>query len=414
MEPKKKLDGVNPVDAEKVVDSVASADTGNKRGKKPLFIAVIGVIFLMILVVSLVGGRKAMDMRDYIQVNFSGLNNKGRAELLVDYSAMVQKLPKKDNAVSQEDALQALFGDLASSIGYRALIESAVKCELDKSSGLSNGDKVTVSVQVNDERCKELGIKIKQKPLAFSVDGLKEVETFDAFADITVVFDGISPKATAKVINNSRDEACLSYRYSLDRESGLAIGDTVTVSISESNIDAVAENTGKAPAKMEKSFTVDGVSRYVSELSQIPDTALTGMQKEATDILAAYIAREWAKTSTLESTTYIGSYLLTRKPNSSGRDQNQLYLVHEVTCGSNYDGADAHIKYYYYTAFTNVVVHDDGNVSWGNCRTAAKRYTFDVHGASFYVYGYETLAELFNDCVMTRVDNYAYSSSITQ
>lgn len=62
----------------------------------------------------------------------------------------------------------------------------------------------------------------------------------------------------------------------------------------------------------------------------------------------------------------------------------------------------------------NVVVHDDGNVSWGNCSTVPKRYTFDVHGASFYVYGYETLAELFNDCVLTRVDNYTYSSSIKQ
>lgn len=342
------LNGVKAMAAENTKDAASTTEnqTG-KKSKKPLIIAAAAVVVLVLLIALLAGGRKTLDMKDYVQVNFYGLNEKGRGELVVDYSAMVQDLPEKKGEVSQKDAISAAFGDLADSIGNRALIESAVRCELDKSSGLSNGDKVTVNIQVNDDRCKELGIKIKEKPLTFSVEGLKEVETFDAFADITVMFDGVSPNATARVLNNSKDETCMYYYYSLDKNSGLAVGDTVTVSISEDNIDAVAEETGKVPAEMEKQFTVEGVSSYASELSQISDAALTDMQKEATDTLTAYTARNWADTSSLEGMEYLGSYLLTRKPNSSARYQNLLHMIHEVSCGNNYDGADMHLKYYY-------------------------------------------------------------------
>ena len=409
------LNGVKAMAAENTKDAASTTEnqTG-KKSKKPLIIAAAAVVVLVLLIALLAGGRKTLDMKDYVQVNFYGLNEKGRGELVVDYSAMVQDLPEKKGEVSQKDAISAVFGDLADSIGNRALIESAVRCELDKSSGLSNGDKVTVNIQVNDDRCKELGIKIKEKPLAFSVEGLKEVETFDAFADITVMFDGVSPNATARVLNNSKDETCMYYYYSLDKNSGLAVGDTVTVSISEDNIDAVAEETGKVPAEMEKQFTVEGVSSHASELSQISDAALTDMQKEATDTLTAHVARNWDDSESLESMDYLGSYLLTRKPNSSARYQNLLYMVHEVSYGNNYDGADMHMKYYYYTVFTNVVVHSDGSISWDGYDTADNYYRFDVNGHTFYVYGYETLAELFKDCVTTRIDNYTYDSSVAQ
>ena len=396
------------------VKAMCTEETENrKKPKKPL-ILVSAAVIVVVLVAILAGGRKTVDMEDYVQVNFSGLNEKGRAELAVDYSGLAQELPEQKNS-GQQDTISAAFGNLAGGIMNRALIEGAVQCELDRTSGLSNGDKVTVSVKVNDDQCKELGVKIKEKDITFSVEGLKEVEPVDAFADVTVVFDGISPNATAKVVNNSRDEACMSYNYSLDRNSGLSIGDTVTVSISEDNIDMVAEQTGKAPAENEKQFTVDGVSYYVTELSQIPETALSNMQKEATDSLTAHVARNWMDVESLEGMDYLGGYLLTKKPTSSARNQNMLYLVYEVSYGNSSDGADMHMKYYYYAVFTNVTVSSDGeSVTWSDYDTVSNRYSFEVNGHSFYVYGYETLAELFKDCVTARVDAYTYESSVEQ
>ena len=166
------LNGVKAMAAENTKDAASTTEnqTG-KKSKKPLIIAAAAVVVLVLLIALLAGGRKTLDMKDYVQVNFYGLNEKGRGELVVDYCAMVQDLPEKKGEVSQKDAISAAFGDLADSIGNRALIESAVKCELDKSSGLSNGDKVTVNIQVNDDRRKELGIKIKEKPLTFAMTG---------------------------------------------------------------------------------------------------------------------------------------------------------------------------------------------------------------------------------------------------
>ena len=58
---------------------------------------------------------------------------------------------------------------------------------------------------------------------------------------------------------------------------------------------------------MEKQFTVDGVSSYASELSQISDAALTDMQKEATGTLTVHVARSWADSESPESMDYLGS-----------------------------------------------------------------------------------------------------------
>lgn len=399
---------------EVIAESVGETGKPGKKGKKPLLFLGIGIVVVMVLLVTLLGGKKTLNMKDYVSVNFSGLDEKGRAVLVVDYDKMAQDLPQKKGS-AKKDSLTAMLGDWATGLGQRALIESAVRCSLDNTNDLSNGDKVKVEIQVDQDQCKYLGIKVKDKPLTFKVEGLTEVEPFDAFADISVVFDGVSPAATAKIVNNSTDEACMSYDYSLDQSSGLANGDTVTVSIEEYSIDDVGERTGKVPAEMEKQFTVEGVAQYASQLSQLSDTALAAMQKEASDALTAHAARNWGDSEKLEGIKSLGCYLLTPKPNASTWNQNKLYLVDEVSYGNTYNGANLHMKYYYYTVFTDVVVQEDGTVTWDDYDTTSHTYRFDVEGSyGYYVYGYDTLANLFKDCVTSQIDKYTYESSVAE
>lgn len=398
---------------EVIAESVGETGKPGKKGKKPLLFLGIGIVVVMVSLVTLLGGKKTLNMKDYVSVNFSGLDEKGRAVLVVDYDKMTQDLPqKKGNA--KKDSLTAMLGDWATGLGQRALIESAVRCSLDNTDDLSNGDKVKVEIQVDQDQCKYLGIKVKDKPLTFKVEGLTEVEPFDAFADISVVFDGVSPAATAKIVNNSTDEACMSYDYSLDRSSGLANGDTVTVSIEEYSIDDVGERTGKVPAEMEKQFTVEGVAQYASQLSQLSDTALAAMQKEASDALTAYAARNWASEESLDGIKNLGCYLLTPKPTANAGYQNLLYLVEEVSHTNRRGGAETHLKYYSTAVFTNVVLDQDGAISWDRYDTTDHYNRFEVNGSSYYVYGYDTLADLFKDCVTSRIDKYTYESSVAE
>ena len=62
---------------------VTEPANGKKKGKQPLIFLGIGAIVLVLLV-TLLGGKKTLNMKDYVSVNFSGLDEKGRAVLVVD------------------------------------------------------------------------------------------------------------------------------------------------------------------------------------------------------------------------------------------------------------------------------------------------------------------------------------------
>ncbi len=58
---------------------------------KKLLVPAVVVIALVILIIALAsGGRKEVNMEDYIDVTFSGVNTKGEADLDIDYAALSQ------------------------------------------------------------------------------------------------------------------------------------------------------------------------------------------------------------------------------------------------------------------------------------------------------------------------------------
>ena len=60
-------------------------------------------------------------------------------------------------------------------------------------SNLSNKDKVKYNWNVNKDYAKYVKCNLKYKNKTYKVKGLEEVKTFDAFKDLQVSFNGISP-----------------------------------------------------------------------------------------------------------------------------------------------------------------------------------------------------------------------------
>ncbi len=387
-----------------------------KKNKKFLLVGA-AVLALILLVTIMSGGRTKVDMKDYITVTFTGLDSKGTASMTVDYNALAKVANITSNKKSNSELSNMIYMLGEEWVKFE-LLNEGIECTLENAKELSNGDKVTVKVTADDDVCKQLNIKVKNQTLTFKVEGLTKVTNFDAFADIEVRFDGISPQGTATLINNSRDEACMSYTYSLDVNSGLSNGDTVTVTISENVIDRMAEQTGKAPEVLSKQFTVSGLSTYVTELSQISDEAMKSMQKEAEDSINAYVANNWTN-GYLEGLKYLGNYLLVRKPHASTDRENALFLVYEISYGNNYNDGDYHTTYYYYVRYRNL--YNDGDnqtvVNLSDRGTPNSSVAFDVSGSYSWnrptAPGYATLPDLYKACVTSNIDNYTYESSVS-
>lgn len=401
------------------------AQAAAKRQDKKLFgIIAGGVVVVLIGIIALfmmISGGKAIKLQDYVTITYSGVDGKGTAYVSVDYESMAQA------ALTSKEKSQMANGDITSvstwqtaAAGWGALytkqsvLSSAITCTLeDQPDGLSNGDTVTVQVDIDKDALKAVGIKVKGKNFTDTVSGLIEVQNIDAFADISVQFSGIAPNGEAQVINNSRDAACMQYEYDLDKSEGLSNDDTVTVTISDYNLDDIAEQTGEAPAEMQKTYTVSGLSSYVSKLDQIDDTTWMNMKREAEDHIRARAANDNSDVESMTGMKYVGSYLEVAKPGSSARLHNCLDLVYEIAyTNSNPPGIS--FNYYYIVAFDDLVLQGDNSiqVDLSDYTTTSNTFRFDVGDRGFYLYGYQTLKDLFDDWIVKTMDVYTYETNI--
>lgn len=128
-------------------------ETTMKRGKKGLVLA--GALLLTMF--ALTGcGKTKINLNDYVEVNFSGYNTAGQAEInelkirndiILDHwetFGLTEEQHENEQAAANEDT--------------RQFVES-VSYSLDKMSGLQNGDAVTLQWNVQEKELDELAKK---------------------------------------------------------------------------------------------------------------------------------------------------------------------------------------------------------------------------------------------------------------
>lgn len=64
-------------------------------------------------------------------------------------------------------------------------------CEPSQANGLSNGDKITIEVEYDEDDLKESGIKLENTSFEVEVKGLEKAETLDAFEGVAPKFTGL-------------------------------------------------------------------------------------------------------------------------------------------------------------------------------------------------------------------------------
>lgn len=151
-----------------------------------------------------------MDLNKYFGVKFNGLNTIGKAEVEFDrdtFNADFEEAYKGQIAKWDKEGLQ---GELK-----KEAVSSCFDWELDKEDNLSNGDKVVLTISIDEASCEELGVKFKTSPIDVEVIGLKDGKQVDAFEGINVQFSGISPSAKATLNKTTNNDNGFAVTYSL-------------------------------------------------------------------------------------------------------------------------------------------------------------------------------------------------------
>lgn len=381
-----------------------------------------------------------IDVSKYMTLSADGYNTVGKLnidfdteKLEKDYGKQIATRFKKQMKNLKDDTygLSSLTASLYD--GYEAdlFAETCATGSADKTKNLSNGDVVTYTWDDNSDEAEEaFGVKVKYTDITYTVSGLASVNTFDAFDGVDVEFSGISPDGRATVNSLPTAAEAQGLYYTLDENSGLSNGDTVTLTV-HSNRDDFSDcidKYGAMPQATEKTFTVEGLNEYVTSADTLSDSVLVSLQNQAEDVFKSYAAQRFSNGQTFKGMTYLGNYILTPKNKDSWGDKDRIVLAYQVTVHHDYTSElnttyDADDSFFWYITFNNVSKDANDNIASGlndydtpttfvKIDSGVQKYSFSSSTETWEYYGYASLDSLYNAAVNQYVENYNHQDNV--
>lgn len=202
-------------------------------------------------------GKKAeINLADYITVSFSGMDGEGKANCRFDTSSfeldIYSQVKTDKNGMAQAAAITKL--------------ERSLSFNFNKPEGLSNGDKVKLSVGFDKDTAKECSVVLNYKEETFEVSDLKEPIEIDPFdpAEYEVFISGVAPYAWVDWMNHGEKMTNTIIRYDYSKEDGLCNGDVITITAS---LDPRAD--GYVLSRNEMTYTVEGLNMVPQNVSDL-------------------------------------------------------------------------------------------------------------------------------------------------
>ena len=381
-----------------------------------------------------------IDVSKYMTLSADGYNTVGKLnisfdteKLEKDYGKQIATRFKKQMKNLKDDTygLSSLTASLYDGYETDLFAETCATGSADKTKNLSNGDVVTYTWDDNSDEAEEaFGVKVKYSDITYTVSGLASVNTFDAFDGVDVEFSSISPDGRATVNSLPTAAEAQGLYYTLDENSGLSNGDTVTLTV-HSNRDDFSDcidKYGAMPQATEKTFTVAGLNEYVTSADTLSDSVLVSLQNQAEDVFKSYAAQRFSNGQTFKGMTYLGNYILTPKNKDSWGDKDRIVLAYQVTVHHDYTSElnttyDADDSFFWYITFNNVSKDADGNIASGlndydtpttfvKIDSGVQKYSFSSSTETWEYYGYASLDSLYNAAVNQYVENYNHQDNV--
>ena len=337
---------------------VAGGSVAAKAGAPlPLIFGLVGGgIFLVaaaitLVIVFVVNGKsgEAIQLSDYTKVDFDGTDGDGKARAYLDVKELSIRFAKdmgidtsliRDVENNPEDAdYGAIFKEGIENFGELMDIYSAIngiKLELDKDSGLKNGDTIHVSYKINEKKIDKVKTKVLGDTKTVTVSGLTEVKAVDPFEHLDVHVDGVSPKAYIYCDSDSKEKWMEYLSFTAEPAEGLKLGDTVKIKVNGyDDEDKFEEDYGVKLSRTEMDYKLDNVDAYVVENAALEQGAVDKMKSATEEYVEQYFEdsnrKKQIKAADIK---YVGYYLLTSKNTDTWDSYNKVYLVYSASVSS--------------------------------------------------------------------------------
>lgn len=365
------------------------------------------------LALSLTGCSKTVDFLQYADVTFDGINGQATATVNVDYSKIGTDV--FDKGKSQTDMDEART---------EAAMMGEVNYEVTPSENLSNGDTVTLSVEISDYFQKEYKVTAKAASKEITVSGLQEPEMVDPFDDsiFTTIFSehaeegkvsfeiiGTIPELRLNLINDApKDSPLKKLQYYVD-DFGKYVeyheDDTIALHVKPSAPQDFAKKYALTRDTIE--IPVKGAAKYIRSADEVTTEVLDVIKPIAAARLEDSSSYNVDRTSVFDAgqnevafaRTNIGEprwlntgYLISWKDGEENfsKEYNDLFIPYEVDYEK--DGSDETGTAVLGFWIKNVIIDENGEVD------------VDGHAYSITMTAYDSL-EAFKKNEVDRYSN---------
>lgn len=303
------------------------------------------------------GKPTEIDINSYVEVEFDGYNTLGTiSKYNVDAERLFQDYEKELLNISKELIKNSLLDSI----------------KFDKNNGLSNGDIVTVMWDVDLKEINDIeqknNIKFNFNDFVVEVKELDIMEIFDPFENITVHFEGISPYVSASIKDerSAKDVGYFDFYYKMSKQSGLLIGDVVTVTVSSLEkdfIDFCVKNFGMIPSTQTKDFVVEGCDRYISRIGDVSSTEMEILDSVFRREIEQKIKNRYICDDNANIEFMGNMFLKLKEEYERMKDytgDNVLFSVYRVKEANAGNGS----YYYYCCGINNLIINSIGELSY--------------------------------------------------
>lgn len=432
-----------------------------KRGFVVVLLLLACVVIVAVTVMCMKGkgltAKYEIDLGKYASIEFEGYSGIGTAswnfnkrDFFDDYEDKLKFPPKFEEKAEElgddilsiveyccestdidmeepddEDAVEFIYFFLFDSMGLKDM------------SGLTNGEEVGLfwrfekkwSEEQKTKVCELFGVSVNYDNMNYVVNGLTEVPQFDPFEGVEISYSGAAPAGKA-ILANYPDNG---WTYQLIAPETVTNGDEIQVRLVIEQYDMdyyiqemeeYIETYGMVPSSTEKTYIVSGLPEYITSASQIPAETLAELQAQAEDIIKG-TTYNWIRGYTLDI-SYIGNYVLSAKEVES-MPQDMVTLVYKMHYTNSFvdyltkNAQEFTTDYYFYVTWENLMFKEDGTLVYDKNAYVKPKRQFKVvtqiyEGYSyyhdFYLTGYATLDEVYNECVIQYIEKYKLEENI--
>ncbi len=314
--------------------------------------ALVAVLFTVLYVFLNDASKTTIDLKDVTHITLTGFDGEGVLTATVDVDEK-----------------------------YGAFYET-VSVDFSKSSGLTNGDEVTISFKYDKNAAKTYNLKVKASDMHYTVSGLvaaTPVSENDLFEGLDINFEGIAPLATASLdASNTKFKDVVTYQI-IDEKEYYDAGETIRVRavFDAADLEKLDYKATVDSEECIKEYIVEDVDRYITDTDQITDEMMASLKKEAltlfTDaneygmrifcdagLMPVYVNKK--TTFKWSSPNYISSYLNVLREESYGKTGthvNDIKLCYESVI-SQADGKAC--KAEVIVRFQDIIIRKDGTI----------------------------------------------------